>query len=138
MRKVFEHTVTAIGLATLIALAVPRTLLPQSTNHQSPAVGVTNLVSVVSPMISVKPRAAATSDGRWKLGGDAGSCYWDPDDSGPDQCSPTMGRWKLGGDPGSCYWDANDSGPNQCEPAPSDGAVEARAHSNIPAFHRGA
>ena len=25
------------------------------------------------------------------------------------------GRWKLGGD-GSCYFDANDSGPNQCEP----------------------
>jgi len=24
------------------------------------------------------------------------------------------GRWKLGGD-GSCYFDANDSGPNQCE-----------------------
>jgi hypothetical protein len=25
--------------------------------------------------------------GRWKLGGD-GSCYWDPNDSGPDQCTP--------------------------------------------------
>jgi hypothetical protein len=67
--------------------------------------------------------AAATSvvygmDGRWKLGDD-GSCYFDPNDSGPDQCSPTPspdvppGRWKLGGD-GSCYFDSNDSGPDQC------------------------
>jgi hypothetical protein len=67
--------------------------------------------------------AAATSvvygaDGRWKLGGD-GSCYFDPNDSGPDQCSPPTapaGRWKLGGD-GSCFWDPNDSGPDQCTPA---------------------
>lgn len=52
--------------------------------------------------------------GRWKLGGD-GSCYWDPNDFGPDQCSEATGRWKLGGD-GSCYWDPNDGGPDQCQP----------------------
>jgi hypothetical protein len=32
------------------------------------------------------------------------------------------GRWKLGGD-GSCYWDPNDSGPNQCDPNQPSGAV---------------
>jgi hypothetical protein len=66
--------------------------------------------------------------GRWKLGGD-GSCNWDPNDSGPDQCSqgnPT-GRWKLGGD-GSCYWDANDSGPDQCSPPP---AANSKASSAL-------
>jgi hypothetical protein len=78
---------------------------------------------------------AATTDGRWKLGGD-GSCYWDPDDSGPDQCSQVVGRWKLGGD-GSCYFDANDSGPNQCEPPAASGAAEARAISLRTAFRPG-
>jgi hypothetical protein len=58
--------------------------------------------------------AALADGGRWKVG-DAG-CYWDPNDSGPDQCSPNVGRYKVG-DGGQCYWDANDSGPNQCEPA---------------------
>jgi subtilisin family serine protease len=52
--------------------------------------------------------------GRWKLNYD-GSCYWDPNDSGPDQCDPDLGRWKLAND-GSCYWDPNDSGPDQCVP----------------------
>jgi hypothetical protein len=58
--------------------------------------------------------------GRWKDDGNGG-CYWDGNDSGPDQCSPVSGRWKDDGN-GGCYWDANDSGPHQCEPpaAPSD------------------
>jgi hypothetical protein len=61
---------------------------------------------------------ASGSEGRWKLGGD-GSCYLDPTDAGPDQCSASPGRWKLGGD-GACYWDDDDSGPNQCAPPPFD------------------
>jgi hypothetical protein len=137
MRRVFEHSVTAIGLAALIALVVPSTISPQSTNHQPQAVGAANLVAVTSPMVTVKPLAMATTEGRWKLGGDGSSCYWDPDDGGPDQCSPTPGRWKLGGDGSSCYWDANDSGPNQCEPAASDVPSEARAFSNSLALYRG-
>jgi hypothetical protein len=54
--------------------------------------------------------------GRWKAGG-TGECYWDPNDSGPDQCSPEVptGRWKDDGN-GGCYWDPNDSGPDQCVP----------------------
>jgi hypothetical protein len=59
--------------------------------------------------------AASNTDGRWKLGGD-GLCYFDPADSGPDQCDPEAGRWKLGGD-GVCYFDAQDSGPDQCAPS---------------------
>jgi hypothetical protein len=68
--------------------------------------------------------AAATSvvygaDGRWKLGGD-GSCFFDPNDTGPDQCSPSSptGRWKVGGD-GTCVFDPNDTGPDQCTPGSS-------------------
>ena len=54
------------------------------------------------------------AEGRWKLADD-GSCYFDAEDSGPDQCDPTPGRWKLADD-GSCYFDESDSGPDQCTP----------------------
>jgi hypothetical protein len=57
--------------------------------------------------------AAQGAEGRWKIQGDA--CLFDPEDSGPDQCSPTLGRWKVSGD--SCVFDPNDSGPDQCQPA---------------------
>jgi hypothetical protein len=59
--------------------------------------------------------ATSESDttGRWKIG-DTG-CYWDANDSGPDQCTQNQGRWKVSGQ--SCYFDANDSGPNQCNPS---------------------
>jgi hypothetical protein len=55
--------------------------------------------------------------GRWKDDGQGG-CYWDPNDSGPDQCVPPTGRWKDDGQ-GGCYWDPNDSGPDQCVPQES-------------------
>ena len=58
-------------------------------------------------------------DGRWKDDGNGG-CYFDPEDSGPDQCSPAPGRWKDDGN-GGCYFDASDSGPNQCQPASDAG-----------------
>ncbi len=54
----------------------------------------------------------AKKTGRWKIGG---TCYWDGNDSGPDQCSPNSGRWKDGND--GCYFDSGDDGPDQCEPA---------------------
>ncbi|HVX56678.1 MAG TPA: hypothetical protein VHA37_03010 [Candidatus Saccharimonadales bacterium] len=53
------------------------------------------------------------NDGRWKDDGQGG-CYWDPYDSGPDQCNPSGGRWKSDGS-GGCYF-ADDSGPDQCTP----------------------
>jgi hypothetical protein len=49
---------------------------------------------------------------RWKLADD-GSCYFDANDSGPDQCAPTPGRYKLDSN-GACYYDPNDTGANQC------------------------
>ena len=72
------------------------------------------------PVEQEQPSGPAASTGRWKSGG-SGECYWDPYDSGPDQCQPnTTGRWKSGG--GSvCYWDGNDEGPDQCTPSLASG-----------------
>jgi hypothetical protein len=56
---------------------------------------------------------AQGAQGRWKIQGDA--CIFDPEDSGFDQCSPTLGRWKISGD--SCVFDETDSGPDQCQPS---------------------
>jgi hypothetical protein len=85
-------------------------------------------------LVLVVGLVAATSavsgfEGRWKLAGD-GSCYWDANDSGPDQCPPTTptGRWKLGSDD-SCVWDASDSGPDQCTPPADSPTAERRADS---------
>lgn len=60
-----------------------------------------------------EPLSAAA--GRYKAGPN-GSCVWDPNDNGPDQCKPVdkRGRFKKDGD--KCVWDPNDTGPNQCEP----------------------
>jgi hypothetical protein len=78
--------------------------------------------------LATMAQATAGAAGRWKLGDD-GSCYFDENDGGPDQCSPQAGRWKLGGD-GNCYFDAEDSGPNQCLPLPTEpGALEQSAIS---------
>ena len=54
--------------------------------------------------------------GRYKKQGD--KCVWDPNDSGPNQCTPpapAKGRFKKSGN--SCVWDANDTGADQCRPA---------------------
>ena len=50
--------------------------------------------------------------GRFKKEKD--SCVWDAKDKGPDQCTPPTGRWKTEGS--KCVWDAKDTGPNQCNP----------------------
>src|SRR5262245_11670021 len=113
MRTVVKHMAGAIAFGTLMALLVPAA--PQSLSHYS----VVAASAAANAGVVTKPAATAATDGRWKLGGD-GSCYFDPDDSGPDQCTAAPGRWKLGGD-GSCYFDANDSGPNQCTPSAADG-----------------
>jgi len=127
MRRLVEHSAAAIALAALMALLIPASVAP--LNDQAMAGAITSNAGVAT-----SPTAAATADGRWKLGGD-GSCYWDPDDSGPDQCAQP-GRWKLGDD-GTCYWDADDAGANQCEPPAEAPAVEARAISHRTAFGRG-
>jgi hypothetical protein len=128
MRRLVEHSAAAIAFAALMALLIPSSVVPSNPDAMASAITDTHKAIATSP-------TAATSDGRWKLGGD-GSCFFDETDSGPDQCSPSSGRWKLGGD-GSCVFDANDSGPNQCEPPAASPAVEARASSPATSFHRG-
>ena len=56
--------------------------------------------------------AAAAKKGRYKKAG--GTCVWDANDSGPNQCSPVKGRYKKVG--AACVWAATDNGPNQCTP----------------------
>src|SRR5690242_2468859 len=57
-------------------------------------------------------QARNVDEGRWKVSDD-GSCVFDPNDSGQDQCDPSPGRNKIG-DNGQCYFDPNDAGPDQC------------------------
>jgi hypothetical protein len=71
-------------------------------------------LTLVLALVAAVPGMAA--EGRWKLAGD-GTCYFDPDDEGPDQC--TRGRWKIGAE-GSCYFDGFDDGPDQCSPTDPD------------------
>jgi hypothetical protein len=67
--------------------------------------------------------ASAAMEGRWKDDGNGG-CVFDPNDSGPDQCTPPVptGRFKDDGN-GGCVFDPNDSGPNQCTP-PAEAAAD--------------
>jgi hypothetical protein len=74
-------------------------------------VGLPGIFLTSIAVVCALVQAAETRD-RWKLADD-GSCYWDSEDSGPDQCAPSPGRFKLDAN-GGCYFDANDSGPNQC------------------------
>jgi hypothetical protein len=125
-----------------------RSLLVRSATMVA-MVAVMGLLATAAPVKQLSPQSGFTSgipttilhststqDGRWKLGGD-GSCYFDPDDSGDDQCSPNAGRWKLGGD-GSCYWDPADSGPNQCTPPATDGVEPTDSTTSVAAQLRSA
>ena len=101
MRRLVEHSAAAIAFAALMALLIPSSVVPSNPDAMASAITDTHKAIATSP-------TAATSDGRWKLGGD-----------------------------GSCVFDANDSGPNQCEPPAASPAVEARASSPATSFHRG-
>jgi hypothetical protein len=126
MRSLLVRSATTVAMVALMGLVAPTA----SVKHFSPQSGFTT----ATPTTILHPTMA--QDGRWKLGGD-GSCYFDPDDSGPDQCSQTEGRWKLGGD-GSCYWDPADSGPNQCEPATTNGIEATDGNAGVSAQLRSA
>ena len=124
MRSLLVRSATMVAMVTLMGLLAPPTSMTQFSSHS----GFTNVTSTTIL------HSATTQDGRWKLGGD-GSCYFDPDDSGPDQCSPNPGRWKLGGD-GNCYWDPADSGPNQCTPPATDGIEATEGTTSVAAAIR--
>ncbi len=115
-----------VAMVALMGLLAP----PTSVKQVSPQSGFTT----GTPTTIL--HSTMTQDGRWKLGGD-GSCYWDPDDSGPDQCSQNTGRWKLGGD-GSCYWDPADSGDNQCSPPATEGVEATVGTASVSAQPRSA
>jgi hypothetical protein len=72
------------------------------------------LFAIVIATLAGSSSGASAQEGRWKQG--EGECYFDPTDSGPDQCDPTPGRWKSDGN-GGCYFDEFDGGPDQCTPA---------------------
>jgi len=80
---------------------------------------IPSLLCIAACLALLAPAPISGQDGRWKDDGNGG-CYFDPDDSGPDQCSATLGRWKDDGN-GGCYFDASDSGPNQCQPQTDTG-----------------
>jgi hypothetical protein len=133
MRRLMVHSVGVVALSALMVLLGP------SPSRQLPYLGGSGGANLAASSLSghaATPLAVAVDDGRWKLGSD-GACYWDPDDSGPDQCSQTSGRWKLGGD-GTCYWDADDSGANQCEPPAASAPVEASTFSRRARLRAGA
>lgn len=64
----------------------------------------------VNDHVTVSPTLATYYAGRYKL--NTTGCYWEPNDNGPNQCSPNIGRYKMAST--GCYWEASESGPNQC------------------------
>jgi hypothetical protein len=78
-----------------------------------------------SPINAMQGARVVVQKGRNKAG-PGGTCVFDPNDSGPDQCTlsgssgtpgtpSSAGRFKAGPG-GTCVFDPNDSGPNQCTP----------------------
>lgn len=91
--------------------------------------------AVCSAVNSIAVVSASGEQGRWKSDG-GGGCYWDENDSGPDQCQEVPGRWKDDG-VGGCYWEGTDSGPHQCIPAsvseePPPGTEQPYIDENTP------
>ena len=91
------------------------------------------LVTTIAVSITTIGLAWVDAAGRYKKEGQR--CVWDPNDTGPNQCTPPSGRYKVGTwDQGRgagpvhtaegalqegwrpCVWDANDSGTDQWRP----------------------
>lgn len=135
MRSLLVRSATTVAMVALIGLLAPSLSVQQHSLSQPAAMGLSGVPALTHDAVT-SLRSTLDQDGRWKLGGD-GSCYFDPDDGGPDQCSPNPGRWKLGGDD-SCYWDANDSGPNQCTPPAAEPGLTRDATGTVSAQLRSA
>src|SRR6478752_580690 len=77
MRSLLVRSAAMVATILFVGLIAPPTSVKQ--------------VSLQSGFTTATPttilHSTMTQDGRWKLGGD-GCCYWDPDDSGDNQCSP--------------------------------------------------
>lgn len=106
-----------------IPLTINSAQVPTPTPTVTPTVTPTP-TSTKTPNVSPTPRLTPTptptktptptpKEGRYKIG--PSGCYFDVNDSGPNQCEPGVGRYKLDNS-GGCYWDSSDEGPNQCNP----------------------
>src|SRR3954469_23954379 len=73
------------------------------------------VLGVAGVTTSFDSAAAVQNRGRYKKQGNA--CLWDPNDSGPNQCTPVTGRGRFKKDGDKCLWRASDKGPDQCRPA---------------------
>ena len=97
--------------------------LPTTQPSPSNAVDAGRSLVAVEKGQSLSEASGTLSNGRFKASPD-GTCVFDPNDSGPDQCTPAVvipgnppsgGRFKAGTG-GTCVFVPNDAGPNQCTP----------------------
>src|SRR6476661_4185945 len=117
-----EGQVRIITVTAFVAMSVACGGSGLPTTQPSPI----NAVDAGRSLVAVEkdqPQTAGTSSGRFKA--IDGTCVFDPNDSGPDQCTPAVvvpgnppsgGRFKAGPG-GTCVFVPNDAGPNQCTPA---------------------
>jgi hypothetical protein len=115
--------VRIITVTTFVAMSVACGGSGLPTTQPSPV----NAADAGRSLVAVEKAgtsAASASSGRFKAAPD-GTCTFDPNDSGPDQCTPAVvipgnppsgGRFKAGPG-GTCVFVPNDGGPNQCTPA---------------------
>jgi hypothetical protein len=97
---------------------------------------------VILCLVVIGSVSSSAFQGRFKDDGNGG-CFFDPNDDGFDQCSPTTapnippaGRFKDDGN-GGCFFDANDDGPNQCTPPSTPGAAKPTSPASATASRRG-
>jgi hypothetical protein len=110
--QLYQALTTVAGVAKREAVPPPADPPPGSSPPPS---------SSPPPPPPSDPPPPPPPTGRYKLVDS--QCIWDPNDSGPDQCSPLPppGRYKFDG-AGVCYWEPNDYPPDQCSPpAPPSG-----------------
>lgn len=96
-----RHLSAGVLLLSLIAFATPTSVAMTAADG-----------TAIGPAGSASVTTSAQKKGRWKKDGDR--CYFDANDSGPDQCTPPKGRYKKEGD--RCVWVATEDGDNQCTP----------------------
>ena len=116
-----EGQVRIITVTAFVAMSVACGGSGLPTTQPSPI----NAVDAGRSLVAVEKQTsgASPSSGRFKAAPD-GTCTFDPNDSGPDQCTPAVvipgnppvgGRFKAGPG-GTCVFVPNDAGPNQCTP----------------------
>ena len=117
-----EGQVRIITVTTFVAMSVACGSSGLPTTQPSPINAVDGGRSLVAVEKAGTSATSSPSSGRFKS--IDGTCVFDPNDSGPDQCTPAVvipgnppsgGRFKAEPD-GTCVFVPNDGGPNQCTP----------------------